>query len=381
MKRRQWLQWGCAHCAVLSGLAGAQGDWEPPPRFTRPDVASDEGGLWALMDREEARLRRSPFRMRDEPMNAYLGDLACRLGADHCPDIRVYLMRTPYFNASMAPNGMMQVWSGLLLRMDNEAQLAAILAHEIGHYLRRHSVEQLRDAKARAAFSTAMLALGVYGLIGQVIALGGAYAFSRDQEREADQISIYLMRRTEHDPREAARVWANLLDELKANPAADPTHDSVLFATHPPSDERRVELERLGADGGGRTGAAAYRSQLAPLRFRLLEDEIQRGRFDESLVLFNRLLAQEPGQAELLYFRGEARRLRGAAGDETLALSDYQAAIATGRAPAQAHRALGTMYRSTRQTEAAREAWQRYLEAAPEAPDAALIRQSLEEMK
>ena len=131
MKRRRWLQWGCAHCAALGGLAAAQTAWEVPPRFARPDVASDEGGLWALMDREEARLRRSPFRMREEPLGRYLRDLACRLGASHCPDIHVYAVRTPFFNASMAPNGMMQVWSGLLLRMENEAQLAAILAHEI----------------------------------------------------------------------------------------------------------------------------------------------------------------------------------------------------------------------------------------------------------
>ena len=131
MKRRRWLQWGCAHCAALGGLAAAQTAWEVPPRFARPDVASDEGGLWALMDREEARLRRSPFRMREEPLGLYLGDLACRLGAAHCPDIRVYAVRTPYFNASMAPNGMMQVWSGLMLRVENEAQLAAILGHEI----------------------------------------------------------------------------------------------------------------------------------------------------------------------------------------------------------------------------------------------------------
>ena len=39
-----------------------------------------------------------------------------------------------------------------MLRVDNEAQLAAVLGHEIGHYLARHSVERLRDAKSRAAF-------------------------------------------------------------------------------------------------------------------------------------------------------------------------------------------------------------------------------------
>ena len=109
-------------------------------------MASDEGGYgpsWTGRNR----LRRSPFNLRDPKLRSYVQDIACRLGAGHCPDIRVHLVRTPYFNASMAPNGMMQVWSGLLLRVDNEAQLAAVLGHEIGHYLARHSVERLRDVK------------------------------------------------------------------------------------------------------------------------------------------------------------------------------------------------------------------------------------------
>jgi predicted Zn-dependent protease len=363
----------------VAGLAKAQSPWVPPARFTRPDVASEEGGLWALMDREEARVRRSPFCMHEAGLNPYLSEIACKLGADHCPDIRVYAVRTPHFNASMAPNGMMQVWSGLLLRMENEAQLAAIMAHEIGHYLQRHSLEQLRDAKARSAFATAMIAFGVYGLAGQLIALGGAYAFNRDQERDADRISIELMRRTGYDAREAAKVWANLLEELRANPAVDPTHDSVLFATHPPSDERRDELQRLSAHDDGQTSEAAYKAQLAPLRFSLLEDEIKRGRFDESVVLLDRLLAREPEHGDLLYFRGEARRRRHGNGDAALAMADYEAAVRSGQAPAVTHRSMADVYRSMGWSEQARAAWQRYLQAAPDAPDAALIRQYLEE--
>lgn len=79
-----------------------------------------------MMDREESRLRRSPFRLRDATLETYLSELACKLAGEHCPDMRVYPLRAPYFNASMAPNGMMQVWSGLLLRVENEAQLAAV---------------------------------------------------------------------------------------------------------------------------------------------------------------------------------------------------------------------------------------------------------------
>jgi len=363
-------------------MAGAQAGWSPPARFERPDPAGEEGGLWALMDREEARLRRSPLRLRDEALMGYLSMTACQLSGEHCADVRVYALRTPYFNASMAPNGMMQVWSGLLLRMENEAQTAAILAHEIGHFLQRHSLQQLRDVKARSALATAVSVFGIYGLVGQLMLAGTAFAFSRDQEREADAISVVLMSKAGYDTREAPKVWANLLAELSANPAAgDNNLDVILFATHPSSDERRRTLERAAAGGSGLVGAQPWRERLAPLRPMLLDDELKRGRLDESLVLLNRLVAAEPDSAELLFYRGEARRLRAAEGDLALALADLEAATRDPKAPVLTWRAIGHVQRQRQQTDAARAAWQRYLELAPDAADAALVRQSMEELR
>jgi len=397
MKRRRWLHWGCAQCAGLAalgpGAAFAQqgeapgavapapdGDWTMPPRFTRPGASSDEGGLWAMMDREETRLRRSPFTIRDETLTSYLTGIACRLGAEHCPDIRVYPIRTPYFNASMAPNGMMQIWTGLLLRVDNEAQLAAVVAHEIGHYLQRHTLERLRDAKSRSAAATLMAMFGVVGLVGQLAMIAGGLSFSRDQERDADRISIVLMQGAGYDPREASKVWANLLAELTAT-GKDATQDSVLFATHPPSEERRATLEAMAAGSRGETGETVYRAKLAPWRYGLLEDEIKRGRPDESIVLLTRLLLPEPADADLLYFRAVAWRSRGKDGDQADAMADLRAAWQTGREPAGAHRAMAEMYKAQGRLEAARAAWERYLEKAPNAPDAPMVRQALEELK
>lgn len=351
-----------------------------PPRFTKPDLATDEGGLWALMDREEARLRRSPFRVRDEALEKYLADIACRLGGAHCPDIRVYVVRTPYFNASMAPNGMMQIWTGLLLRMDNEAQLAAVMAHEVGHFLQRHSVERLRDIKARSAFGQFIGLFGVVGLVGQLATLAAAMAYSRDQEREADRVGLELMRDAGYDPREAPKVWGNLLDELRATPDNDPAKNSVLFASHPPSDERRGTLETMSAGGSGQTGEAGYEARVEALRFQMLEDELRRGRFAESIVLLDRLLAGRADHPDLLYFRGEVRRIRNADGDGALAVADLEAALRTTREPAPAHRALGYLYRAGGRPQDARAAFERYLQRAPAAADAALIQQHISEL-
>ena len=159
------------------------------------------------MDREETRLRRSPTLLRDAALGEYLRDLVCRLGGDHCGDVRVYVVRSAEFNASMAPNGCMQVSSGLLLRVDNEAQLVAVLGHELGHYLERHTLERLRDLKGKAAAASV---LAMFGLVGAIASLGvwaGAMAFSREQELRADAIGMRLMRDAGYDGRQAAQIW------------------------------------------------------------------------------------------------------------------------------------------------------------------------------
>lgn len=387
MKRRHVLAAGCAQCASLWSSAawpqsGGGGAWIAPDRFAKPDLGSDEGGLWAMMEREETRLRRSPFVMRDPALREYLQGIACKLGGSHCPDLRVYPVRTPFFNASMAPNGMMQVWSGLLLRVDNEAQLAGVIGHEMGHYMQRHMLDRLRDIKARTAFSTFMAAFGLVGLVGQLAAAAGAMAFSRDQEREADGIGLALMRHAGYDPREAGKVWGNLRAELEAVPGGDPTKSSPLFATHPPSDERSETLARLAESaGGGFVGDAEYAAKLAPFQFQLLEDELKRGQHGETLALLDRLVKRSPQRADLFYFRGETKRLRAGEEDLANALVDLEQAIALGNEPAQVHRAIGYIHQKSERAAQARAAFMRYVDQAPDAPDANLIRAYLTESK
>jgi hypothetical protein len=103
--RRGFLRSACRHCLGLGALglgvgASAQTASDPPAltlpgRFPPPALDSDEGGLWALMDREEQRLRRSPFALRDPALTGYLQDLVCRLGGEHCADVRVHVVSNP----------------------------------------------------------------------------------------------------------------------------------------------------------------------------------------------------------------------------------------------------------------------------------------------
>jgi beta-barrel assembly-enhancing protease len=382
MNRRGFLSGaaGCIGCgaSLRYGSAFAQTPWQPPARFSKPDIASDEGGLWAIMERQETHLRRSPFAFRDPQFLQYVQDIACRLAGEHCPDMRVYLLHTPFFNANVAPNGMMQVWTGLLLRCENEAQLAAVIGHEIGHYLQRHALERLRNAKARTGFAQFLMGFGLVGAIGALGAITSALAFSRDQEREADSIGVTLMRDAGYDAAEASRVWSNLLLELKARPGGDPSTTNPLFATHPAVEERMTTLAQLAAARpGGDKREAVWFEKTKPFRSAWLSEEIKRGQHEESLALLTRMIKLAP-QADVLYARAEVYRLRATGNDLDAALTDYHAAITQGAEPPEVYRGAGFIYRTRQQATEAKTSFQRYLELAPGAPDALMIKSYME---
>lgn len=389
ISRRRFLHSACAHCVGgLGAFTGLQALAQPlapgplPPRFTRPASDTDEGGLWGLMDREEARMRRSPLTIKDAGLQDYLTGIVKNLAGDHAPDIRVHAVRMPAFNALMAPNGMMIVWSGLMLRAENEAQLAAVLGHELGHYLERHTVEQLRAAKDRAILAQLVGMIGGVGsFVGQIGLLASAFAFSREHETRADRVGIRLMQSAGYDGREAATVWSNLLDELKTTAGAEAGKREDLFATHPTSAGRRDELLQLAGGRGGETGGDRYQRAIAPLRLGWLRDEVKRGQYEESLALFQRLLDRKTDDAEVLFARAEVYRQRDEGGDVALALADLQRATHAPRPPAEAFRALGLVHKQRNENVAALKAFTQYLAQAPQAADAGLVRSYLTELQ
>ncbi|MEF8729166.1 MAG: M48 family metalloprotease [Accumulibacter sp.] len=390
MERRRFVT-GCTCCGLLAGASTllAAGQAVLPARLERPEPGSDEGGLWSLLTREEERLQRSRFLLRDEALNAYVSGLACRLAGEHCPDVRVYIVRSPFFNASMAPNGMLQVWTGLLLRMDNEAQLAAVLGHEIGHYVGRHSLEQLRDAKSRTAlgqflgmaFSAA--GVGAAGSIAQLALLAGMFAYSREHEHEADRIGQELVAAAGYPPIEAAKVWQQLIAELKAEAewSGDAGSRSIFFASHPDPEERSQVMASRAATMNGDRGdvaSAPYARQIRGHRRQWLEDELRRRKAGETIALCERLLRQSD-DGETRFFLGEAYRLRAGAGDGARALAEYALAGSRSDCPPEMYRSRGLLQRQAGETAAASASFSRYLALRPAADDAEMIRSYLQE--
>jgi regulator of sirC expression with transglutaminase-like and TPR domain len=93
------------------------------------------------------------------------------------------------------------------------------------------------------------------------------------------------------------------------------------------------------------------------------------------------MIGRSPSVADYYYARGEVYRLRASEGDLDAALSDYRAAQAAGGEPPETHRGMGLVHRARKDVEQARTSFQRYLELAPDAPDSAMIKSYVEEMK
>ncbi len=360
-------------------LAACSAGLEPMAPQARPALADDEAGVWLAADRAEHGLQSAPHRVRDPALNRYVQGVACKVAGTYCGDIRVYLVREAGLNAAMLPNGVLTLQTGLLLRLADEAQLAAVIGHELGHYVERDGfaqmerARQLGDIGAWAAVFGA--ALGVPGLDSalETEAALDILAFSRDQEGASDVFGLERMAAAGYAPQAAVEVWDLILAEAGADGA---TPADRLLATHPLPEDRRERLNAaaiaLPQPPEGR-GRAAYRAALAPHRAAFLADEVRLRQPTATLRLFRYLAERDGLDAVLAFHWGEVHRLRGWKDDRRKALATYARALALPDVPVETHRSIALVRRALGQWRGARFAFQRYLAHAPDAPDRAIV--------
>lgn len=350
-----------------------------------------EEGLWEISRKFEEAVAMSGRKVDDPALETYLQDVSCRVAGAYCTGIRVYPVAAPDFNASMSPNGFMQVWTGLLLRVENEAQLAAVLGHEVMHYAERHSLERLettrRTANLLLAVQFGLFAGGHTGFssgpvrvslgdVTNLVAGGYLAAYSREHEEEADREGLRLMKAAGYAPDAAARVWQNLVAEQEA---CDLPLPAALLASHPPSKERMAYLGQLAAgDPGGDDGEQRFLAATLAYRGQWLRAELRLRHFCRVRVVAERLLERGANPGELHYYLGEVYRLRNEPGDLDLAIGAYEKALATAGAPPETHRELGLALRRANRDNEARGAFGAYLARVPGADDAAMVRAYLE---
>ena len=112
-----------------------------------------------------------------------------------------------------------------------------------------------------------------------------------------------------------------------------------------------------------------------------MQDEIKRGQYEESLVLFDRLIGQNPADAQTLFARGEVYRQRDDKDDPQRSIEDLSRAAQIGNPPVEVFRSLGLIYKKQQDSTLALQSFEKYLAAAPEAADASLIKNYITDLK
>ena len=358
-----------------------------PPGY-QPEEAADEKGLWMEFEEMEINLNKSALLIRDPELVNYINGIVCKVAADYCDDFRVYLVRNPGFNASMTATGMMQVWTGLIVRATTTDEIAAVVGHEIAHYTRMHSLERFRSLKSKmttAGFFDLGLAVltGISAPVGQATALLSFLSFNREQETEADLLGTRILAEAGYDPHAAYEVWYKILAEEEA--AAVKRRKPGMFSqTHPNSIDRAEYLRNFVEDryGPPYSDGTADPELLKILNNHyelLMEDQIDTNRFGRTEEILRRHaeIGVEPGI--LYYFHGEMYRQRGEEGDNRLAMDAYKKSIEQEKVPAEAYKNLGYLYLKSKDMSSAQANFRKYLEAAPEASDRAMIEFYLED--
>jgi len=277
----------------------------------------------------------------DPGLNEYVKNVGLRLAAVSDRPKLPYdfvVLNNSVPNAWALPGGKVAINRGLLLELKNEAELAAVLGHEIVHAAARHGAKSIeRGMLMQGAILTAGIAVRDSEYVNFVI--GGAQIaagliqqkYSRSAEREADYYGMLYMSRAGYNPQAAVD-----LQELfvRLSKSRDPNWLAGLFASHPPSKER-VEANRataLSLPSRGKLGAEIYQRKIAHLHktreaYQAHDkgrQTLSKGKIGPALTLIQKAIKIEPREATFYALRGDVRFKQGRYQD---ALKNYNQAL------------------------------------------------------
>ncbi|MBI4161069.1 MAG: M48 family metalloprotease [Acidobacteria bacterium] len=399
----------------LASPALGEGMYEPVP------LKDHERHLLTSSNEYEEKFERWGLRYHDPEVDA----LVARIGRSLQPEptdayirYRFFLIRDPLPNAFALPDGQVYVHTGMVAWLDNEAQLAGLLGHEINHAAGHHGILSFRNVRRTAI--TGMI-LGPYTLgLSDIFLILALLGYSRDLEEEADLRALEPALAAGYDLREVPELFDLLARDFEG---IQPRR-STKWLTHPQLEDRsRYLRERIDGWPGGiefsslRTEAGAYQRLTRPLAHLTVDDLIRSDYPRSATVLAQRLVDRDLadpsghlalGDAFLALGPGEAyapeatltkrekkerqrervrstREEREAAMLETeegratlarhmaAAAEAYREALDLDGALAEARRGLGyALLRLGDEREAARSLMQ-YLKMRPEAPDRAAV--------
>jgi beta-barrel assembly-enhancing protease len=377
-----------ALAAAAAPLSAAQTDYTLPPYTPAYEPRTvDERGAWMQADEYERAMQQSPLLVTDEGLKAYVRRVLCEtVGHDRCDSVRIYVLESPHFNASMMANGVMAVNTGLLLRVRSEAELGSVLGHEFAHFEMRHILE---DFKNRRGASDALAWVAMLGGISgtdtsssQMLLLGSIYSFSRTQETQADLLGFKYLAASSYPSTASAEVWANLMAEQDATATgrkrkARHSYNAGFSDSHPTDLKRAAYLAKAArevGDTGDDPRVTGHYEAMRPMLPRLLHSQVRMHDFGGTEYILGSIARMTGWTGELLFARGEMYQLRGNPRDFVTASQFYRQAIAQGFAPPVAHRNLGISLLKAGAASEAQPELATYLQLAPDATDASVIK-------
>src|SRR2546425_6818507 len=349
------------------------------------------------MAQENARKFEHANKVWDDPLlDAYLGDIVQRLAAVAHPRPFTYSIRVvkdASINAFTFGGGALYVNAGLLARMDNEAQLAMVLGHEIAHVTESHVVRGIESnyntqllgqitGQAAAASGKIPLTPGVFNLTYEYSMKAALSGHGRSSESEADVIGLEYMVKAGYDPREAPRTFELLLKEYGDQTALQ----NFFYGDHPTNKARIDKLidlvqSKYSKDLETRellVNTAEFKQRTRELIVAVGQLDYERKRYKTATAMFEKALQVKPEDPVPHYWLGKNAPGTGGADQ---AIAHFTTAPKREAKIVEAERELGlAQYQKTDQAKAI-DAFEQYLKVAPSAPDAGRIKKSIEDLK
>src|SRR5215813_2224782 len=244
-------------------------------------------------------IRSSPQYLDDPEVSDYINALGYRLVAN-APNVEqqfeFFVLRDNTINAFALPGAFIGVHTGLIMTAQSESELAAVLAHEIGHVTQRHIARLFTQQKQAGIASMAALALAILAArsspdVAQAAVAGAQYAtyqtavnFTRDNEREADRVGVQILEKSGFDP----RAMPAFLERLQRSYRLVETNAPSYSRTHPLTYERIADVE-------SRVQGLPYKQVPDSLDFQLIRARLEAREMSprEGVVFFDDILTEK----------------------------------------------------------------------------------------
>ncbi|MFP5418080.1 MAG: M48 family metalloprotease [Gammaproteobacteria bacterium] len=303
---------GVTACLIVA-LCGCAGPDVPALTASEPGFqqSPEEKKLVARAAAIDRDLDEKGMLLDDSAMRAYVSRIGHALvppSAAGQVSFNFHILRSPVVNAFALPNGSIYLTVGLLDRLENEAELAQVLAHEIAHVVLRHGLK-VSESNRSSIVAAHIADLFLFGTsLAYLPYLASVASYSREQEEEADRFGLAAVAANGYSPQAALQLF----DSMKVVKKGESLEGSW-YSSHPSNPERRDALQDMLRTGKvtqhlPARAVADYRAMRAPIATENIRLKLHARQYELALDAANRNQADAPQSALMRFYTGEAYR-------------------------------------------------------------------------